>query len=166
VKNDTRTTAIVRAELEQAQNDLTATTARAAELEAAGDVSEPAVEELARATARAAILRASIRRLQGELPALERAEIAAEIERLRDVSKQENAAGDEAAVGLTEKACRLLVPKEGEHKAWTLQYIERRRHEIRVMAGEHPQARNHYDRAYDARAEISRLENRLRELAG
>jgi len=161
-----RTTGDVKAELERAQNDLTATQARSAELEAGGDVSEPAVAALAQATARASILRASIRRLQGELPALERSEIAVEIERLTALSKSERAAGDEAAATLAAKASKLLVPPPESHPAWSYAYCARRKHEVGLFAAEHPLARVHYDAARDAAAEIGRLQNRLRELAG
>lgn len=155
-KNEIRTATTIKQELDTAQADLTTTTARAAQLETAGDLE--AVDELARLTARAQILRGGIKRLEAELPLVVRAEAVKEIERLQGVVRRETEAAAKAAAKLTTEAVKLLVPEPDAHPAWSAQFCQRRAHEIGIFAQEHPSARIHTDAARDAKAEIARLE--------
>lgn len=151
-----RTAATIRKELDLANADLTTSTAKAARLEAAGDLST--VDELSRLTARAQLLKGLIKRLESELPAAIRAETMVEIERLQGVYKAETALAKAAAEKLTAAAVKLLVPAYDSHYAWSRAYCDRRAHEVGLMAQEHPVALAHTHAARDAKAEIARLE--------
>jgi len=155
-KTEIRTATTIKRELDTAQADLTTTTARAAQLETAGDLE--AVDELAKLTARAQILRGGIKRLEAELPMQIKAEARAEIDRLQGVAKRENELATKAAEKLTAEAVKLLVPEPDSHPAWSAQFCQRRAHEIGLFAQEHPLARCHSDAARVAQAEIKRLE--------
>jgi len=157
-----KTAAGARAELDQARADLATAEARATALENAGAVTEKTISELAALNAKAQLLRGAIRRLEVEIPKIERIEAAAEIERLRTVVSREDAAADREAKKLQAAAVKVLVPADDSHPAWPYVYCRRREHELLLFAQEHPQARQHTDRARDARNEIRRLEETIR----
>jgi hypothetical protein len=157
-----KTAAELRVDRDQAQADLATAEARATALENAGTVTEATVTELATCNARAQLLRGAIRRLEQEIPQVERFEATQEIERLRAVAAREDAAGEREAAKLAAAACKILLPPDDCHPAWSFTFCRRRENEILSFAQQHPAARKHTDRARDAKAEIERLETKLR----
>jgi len=154
----------MQAEIAAAKAKLADAKAKSDAMENAGEVDEKTVNALTKTMAECRLMAGQIRRLEGELPAIELAECQSEVARLMQVAQDEQAAARKQAAALVEKACKILLPEVDSHPAWDANACNRRRHEIALLAESHPLARIHTDNDRQARSEVDGLYARIREL--